>query len=95
MYKRDHVYAKAVRTKSDILFEQYRSLRNQVTKVIKDNKQTYYNEINSLCATNLKKIWSEVKKLVSSKARSNLVNCDISPDKYNSHFINITKNLVT
>ena len=28
MYKRDYVHAKAVRTKSDILFDQYRSLRN-------------------------------------------------------------------
>ena len=33
------------------------------------------------------------KKIVSSKARSNPVKCDISPDKFNSHFINITKNL--
>ena len=93
MYKRDHVHAKAVRTKSDILFDQYRSLRNQVTKVIKENKQKYYNEINSLCATDPKKMWSEIKKLVSSKARSNPVNCDISPDRFKSHFINITKNL--
>ena len=38
-------------------------------------------------------MWSEIKKLVSSKARSNPVNCDISPDRFNSHFINITKNL--
>ena len=61
MYKRDHVHAKAVRTKSDILFDQYRSLRNQVTKVIKENKQKYHNEINSLCATDPKKMWSEIK----------------------------------
>ena len=93
LYKRDHVHAKAVRTKSDILFDQYRSLRNQVTKVIKENKHKYYNEINSLCATDPKKMWSEIKKLVSSKARSNPMNCDISPDRFNSHFINITKNL--
>ena len=93
MYKRDHVHAKAVRTKSDILFDQYRSLWNQVTKVIKENKKKYYNEINSLCATDPTKMWSEIKKLVSSKARSNPVNCDISPDRFNRHFINITKNL--
>ena len=37
-------------------------------------------------------VWNK-KKLVSSKARSNPVNCDISPDRFNSHFINITKNL--
>ena len=55
MYKRDHVHAKAVRTKNDILFDQYRSLRNYVTKIIKENKQKYYNEINSLSASDPKK----------------------------------------
>ena len=60
MYKRDHVHAKAVRTKSDTLFDHYRSLRNQITKVIKENKQKYYNEVNSLCATDPKKMWSEI-----------------------------------
>ena len=65
----------------------------KLTKVIKENKQKYYNDINSLCATDPKKIWSEIKKLVASKARSNLVKCDISPNRFNSHFINITKNL--
>ena len=38
-------------------------------------------------------MWSEIKKLASSKARSNPVNCDISLNRFNSHFINITKNL--
>ena len=79
--------------KGDILFDQYRSLRNQVTKVIKENKQKYYNEINSLCTTYPKKMWSDIKKLVSSKAISNPVNCDIFSDRFDSHVINITKNL--
>ena len=62
MYKRDHVHAKAVRTKNCKLFDQHRSLRNYVTKIIKENKQKYYNEINSLSASDPKKIWSEIKK---------------------------------
>ena len=62
MYKRDYVHAKAVRTKSDTLFDHYRSLRNQITRVIKENIQKYYDEINSLFATDPKKMWSEIKK---------------------------------
>ena len=93
MYKRDHVHAKAVMTKNDILFDQYRSLRNYVTKIIKENKQKYYSEINSLSASDPKKMWLEIKKLVSNKSRSNPVNCDISPGRFYKHFINITKNL--
>ena len=93
MYKRDHVHAKAVMTKNDILFDQYRSLRNYVTKIIKENKQKYYSEINSLSASDPKKMWLEIKKLVSNKSGSNPVNCDISPGRFYKHFIKITKNL--
>ena len=53
-----------------------------ITKIIKENKQKYYNEINSLSASNPKNMWSEIKKLVSNKSRSNPVNCDISPDRF-------------
>ena len=50
-------------------------------------------KINTLCTTDPKKMWSEIKKLVSSKAISKPVNCDISSDRFDSHVINITKNL--
>ena len=36
--------------------------------------------------------WNK-KKLVSSNARPNPVDCDIYPNRFNSHFINIAKNL--
>ena len=47
MYERDHVHAKALSTKNGILFGQYRSLGNYFTEIINENKQKYYNEINS------------------------------------------------
>ena len=92
MYERDHVHAKAMKTKDDSLYNHYRSLRNHVTKVIQENKSKYYKEINSLCANDPKKMWSEIKRLVSSKCTPNVINCDISPDRFNRHFVNITKN---
>ena len=64
MYDRDHVHAKAMKTKDDSLYNYYRSLRNHVTKVIQENKSKYYKEINSLCANDPKKMWSEIKRLV-------------------------------
>ena len=60
---------------------------------MKENKQKYYNEINSLRCSDPKKMWSEIKKQASNKARSNPFNCDISPDRFNRYFINITENL--
>ena len=92
MYERDHVHAKAMKTKDDSLNNHYRSLRNHVTKVIQENKLKYYKEINSLCVSDPKKMWSELKRLVSSKRTPNVINSDISPDRFNRHFVNITNN---
>ena len=67
MFTCDHVHPKAVRTKNDILFVQYRSLRNYVTKIIKENTQKYYNEVNSLGVIDPKKCgrksksWFQIK----------------------------------
>ena len=48
---------------------------------------------NSLCAIDPKKMWSEIKRLVSSKRTPNVINCDIFLiDRLNRHFVNITKN---
>ena len=37
-------------------------------------------------------MWSEIKRLVSSKRTPNVIICDISPERFNRHFFNITKN---
>ena len=92
MYERDHVHAKAIKTKDNSLYNHYRSLRNHVTKVIQENKLKYYKDINPLYASDPKKMWSEIKRLVSSKRTPNVINCDISPDRFNRLFVNITKN---
>ena len=60
--------------------------------MIQENKSKYHKEISSLCANDPKKMWSEIKRLVSSKRTPNVINCDISPDRFNIHFVNITKN---
>ena len=64
---------------SDILLDQYRSPRKQSYK----GKWIAYIYIY-ICM---------YIKVVSSKARSNPVNCDISPNRLDNHFISITKNL--
>ena len=38
-------------------------------------------------------MWSEIKRFVQYKVKSNLVSCDISPDDFNRHFVNVAKNL--
>ena len=92
MYERDHVHVKAMKTNDSSLYNQYRSPRNHVTKVIQENKLKYYKEINQWCASGLKKMWSEIKRLVSSKRIPNVINGGIPPNKFNRHFVNITKN---
>ena len=41
VHERDHVHAKAMKTKDSSLYNHFRSLKNHATEVIKDNKLKY------------------------------------------------------
>jgi hypothetical protein len=43
IYERDHIKSKADKTRSPILYKQYKQLRNKVTKVIRKEKAAYFS----------------------------------------------------
>ena len=67
MYERDHVHAKATRGNDSKLWQDYRNLRNKVTRIIKERKNAYLIDINALGRNSSKKMWSEIKRLVPGK----------------------------
>ena len=62
MYKWDHVHTKALKTKSDSIYNPCRSLKNHVTKVMQENKLNCHKAINSLCPSDPRKMWPEIKE---------------------------------
>ena len=62
MYEWDHVHTKALKTKSDSIYNPCQSLKNHVTKVMQENKLNCHKAINSLCPSDPKKMWHEIKE---------------------------------
>ena len=59
MYERDHVHAKATQGNGSKLWQDYHNLRNKVTGIIKERKNSYFNDIHALGRDDPKKRWPE------------------------------------
>ena len=81
MYQRDNAHAKAIQKNDPLLWQNYRELRNKVTCVFKERKKAYFSDINVLCRSDPKGMWSEIKRVVPNKS------------KHSQHFANIGNNM--
>ena len=52
-------------------------------------KNIYFNNVQSLCRSDPKKMWAEIKRLVPGKNKHSHIICDISANDFNHHFANI------
>ena len=62
IYKRDHLKRKAVKYKSDVLWESYKQIRNSVTELIRSSKKKYYENGIEENHSNPKCVWKVLKK---------------------------------
>ena len=67
LYERDHVHAKATQGNDSKLWQDYRHLRSKVTSIIKERKNAYFNDIYALGRVDPKKMWPEIKRMVTGK----------------------------
>ena len=63
--------------------------RNKVTSVINERKYIHFNNVHRLYRNDLKKMWSEIKRLVPGKNKHRHITCDISANYLNLHLANI------
>ena len=91
MCQRDNVHATAIQKNDLLLWQNYRELRNEVTCVIKEQKNAYFSDVNVLCRNDPKRMWSEIKRLVPNKNKHSHITWDISANDSNQHFANIGK----
>ena len=67
--KRDQLYRRATITKSDQDFNEYRTQRNKVVNMIRQQKSIYYNSKIDLNKGNSTEMWKTIKKLIGGKAK--------------------------
>ena len=88
MYRRDHVKQKAVKSKCQTKWNEYRKLRNQVTMQIRTEKNKYYLQQSKQCANNPKSVWKFLNKVINNKNMIPPPN-DLLPDELNEYFSTI------
>ncbi len=75
IHTRDKLKKSAVKSKSPLLMESYRQVRNKVTALyIQLKKQHYTNRITA-CKGNLKESWKAINELHNKRSKSTNIDC--------------------
>ena len=94
--KRDYLHKRAIKSndvnRQNILWEEYRKIRNQVTKSIKKSKLKHFENITDSHKNNPKQFWKEMRSACPTKSKQKVP--DISPDEFNTFFANIGNDVV-
>ena len=70
IHHRDFLKNKAVKTKSKYIHEAYKKARNDVNKLIKHTKATYYMNAFNHCESNPKEMWRKISDLTNKKTKT-------------------------
>ena len=81
MNYRDTLKKKAVKTKSSRFHEAYKTARNDVNRLIKNTKASYFQEVISNSKNNSKEMWRNINKLIGKTSRTTNVTSVKSNDQ--------------
>lgn len=87
MYERDDLHKRAIKSKKQDDYEQYRSSRNGVVKAVRKAKKEYYTE-QITQSRGTKHMWKTLRGLLKSKSGSTR-SPPINADDFNTFFTNI------
>ena len=79
MAERDHFYRQARRTNTELHWSRYKSLRNQVTAMIRKAKSSYNRRIIEENSDDPKNFWKAVKKVLPNKSVTPQPSASIEP----------------
>ena len=91
-YKRDHLHKNAIQLNDANIFNEYRSMRNQVTTMIKQAQREYYQNELQKSKNDSRKMWATLKHLTNKK-RNTFIPPDLTADQFNNYFIKIGQKL--
>ena len=95
MYERDHILKKASQGTNNRLWDDYKQLRNRVTKEIELAKKKYFGEWMVEFKSNPKKLWKESNRAVNDKRQNNKIPPNLDANKFNTYFKNIGSQVAT
>ncbi|XP_071956846.1 uncharacterized protein [Antedon mediterranea] len=103
-HERDHLKAKAMRTKAEGDFNKFRKMKNKVTKICREAKADYHLKHIQQHSGNPKKLWKGLKDILPSNKSTNIsgnfiINSNNVSDTtlianaFNNFFINVASGL--
>jgi len=66
------LYKIAKKTKDDIYWNEFKKIRNKLTKFIKQKKREYNNSTIDKSKKDSKKLWKHLKQIVSKKLKNSV-----------------------
>ena len=101
-------YKKFISTKHDFCFAKFKLYHNRLQFLIKLSKKSYYDYYFNKYSSDMKKMWSGIKQIITTKSKSLNHPLKISAqnkheitdpqqiaNSFNEYFVNIGQNLVT
>ena len=67
---RDKLKKQAIRSKSDVLMQSYRDIRNKVNKMNGELKREYFTHKIASCESDLKKTWRTINNVLNKKSKT-------------------------
>ena len=94
IYRRDYLKRKAIACKDRRLWQDYRSQRNAVTRVIRQRKRNYYDEKINESQSNPKKLWKVLNQLTGKQHRDEIPG-DLNANEFNDYFTSVGSDTVS
>ena len=94
IYRRDYLKRKAIVCKDRRLWQDYRSQRNAVTRVIRQRKRNYYDEKINENQSNPNKLWNVLNQLTGKQQRDDIPG-DLNANDFNDYFTSVGSDTVS
>ena len=94
IYRRDYLKRKAIACKDRRLWQDYRSQRNAVTRVIRQRKRNYYDEKINESQSNPKQLWKVLNQLTGKQHRDEIPG-DLNANEFNDYFTSVGSDTVS
>ena len=91
MYDRDYLKRKAVKTKCQRMWNDYKKLRNRITYMIRKRKKQYFHDENLRCSNNPKEVWKLLNKVLNNKGTETPPS-ELTANEFNEYFSTIGEN---
>ena len=93
IHRRDFLHRKAIHENCVHAWEEYKSIRNQITSLIKREKKKYYHRQFGDSTSNSRKFWQNINHAFHRRVHESIPH-DLTANDFNTFFVNMGHNAI-